>query len=179
MITGTEEGTPRAEGRKRPSQDDRADLGLTLVQLGFHIAAQFRDALVPLGLEPRHVGMLRRLAATEGQSQQTLGEALGINANGMVFLVDEAEGRGLVERRRNPTDRRSNALYLTARGRQALDEAAQATRQHSELGSSLTSAERRQLALLLRRLAAEQNIDEHALPGAPPSRRARRNLAGG
>ena len=41
-----------------------------LVQLGFHLAGKFAERLAPLGLEPRHFGMLTRLAANEGRSQQ-------------------------------------------------------------------------------------------------------------
>jgi len=115
--------------------------------------------------------LLRRLATAEGQSQQALGQALGITANRMVFLVDDLEEHGLVERRRNPSDRRSHALYPTPRGHQALRDAAAATARHGELGRSLSAPERRQLAELLRRVAAEQGIDEHALPGPPPGRR--------
>ena len=154
-----------------PNRSDAPDLGLLLVQLGFHVGNRFRDALAPLGLEPRHVGLLRRLVTAEGQSQQALGQALGITANRMVFLVDDLEEHGLVERRRNPSDRRSHALYLTPRGHQALRDAAAATGRHGELGRSLSAPERRQLAELLRRVAAEQGIDEHALPGPPPGRR--------
>jgi DNA-binding MarR family transcriptional regulator len=160
--------------RRGPGADPEAtrDFGLLLVQLGFHVAAQFREALEPLGLEPRHVGMLRRLVSVEGQSQLEVGQSLGINANAMVFLVDDLEARGLVERRRNPKDRRSNALYLTAAGHQALRDAVRATSDHGGgLGRSLNAAQRRQLTSLLRRLADEQGIALDALPGPPPRRR--------
>ena len=87
----------------------------------------------------------------------------------MVFLVDELEQRGLVERRRNAADRRSYALYLTARGRDTLRQIqAAGSRHQDELGASLTQAERIQLAGLLRRLATEQGITEDNLPGIPP-----------
>ena len=154
-----------------PDAPEAPNLGLLLVQLGFHVGRQFREALAPLGLEPRHVGLLRRLATAEGQSQQALAQTLGITPNRMVFLVDDLEAHGLVERRRNPADRRSHALHLTARGRQALRDASDVTSHHAELGHSLTADERRQLTALLRRLAREQGINENALPGPPPGRR--------
>ncbi len=89
-------------------------------------------------------------------------------ATRMVFLVDELEQRGLVERRRNPADRRSYALYLTDQGRAKLREAQQASARHAgQVGASLTAAERRQLTDLLRRLADEQGITEAGLPGPP------------
>src|SRR5215471_7816093 len=109
-----------------------------LVQLGFHLAGKFAERLAPLGLEPRHFGMLTRLAANEGRSQQAIGELMGLNPTRMVFLVDELEQRGLVERRRNPADRRSHALYLTDGGRDQLRQTRQAAAtQERSIGASL------------------------------------------
>jgi DNA-binding MarR family transcriptional regulator len=145
------------------------DFAYLLVQLGLLLARQFGERLVPFGLEPRHAGMLTRLAAHEGLSQQALSELIGLNPTRMVFLVDELEQRGLVERRRNAADRRSYALYLTAQSRDTLRQIQAAGNRHQdEIGASLTQAERIQLASLLRRLATEQGITEDNLPGIPP-----------
>ena len=151
--------------------EDSEDYAFLLVQLGAYLAREFSERIAPLGLEPRHAGMLVQLAASEGLSQQALGELIGLNPTRMVFLVDELEQRGLVERRRNPADRRSYALYLTAKGRDALDQIQASGRRHQdEIGASLTRAERVQLTSLLRRLATEQGITEQSLPGVPPGR---------
>jgi DNA-binding MarR family transcriptional regulator len=145
------------------------DFAYLLVQLGFHLARQFGERLAPLGLEPRHAGLLTRLAAHEGLSQQALGELIGLNPTRMVFLVDELEQRGLVQRRRNTADRRSYALYLTPQGRDTLRQIqATGSRHQDDIGASLTQAERIQLASLLRRLATEQGITQDNLPGIPP-----------
>jgi DNA-binding MarR family transcriptional regulator len=137
-----------------------------LVQLGFHVARRFGERLAPLGLEPRQFGMLTRLAANEGRSQQAIGELIGLNPTRMVFLVDELEKQGLVERRRNPDDRRSYALYLTDQGRAKLSEAVRVSTGHDrEIGASLTGAQRKELAALLRQVADEQGISEDSLPG--------------
>ena len=145
------------------------DFAYLLVQLGFHVARQFSERLAPLGLEPRHAGVLFRLAANEGLSQQAIGELIGLNPTRMVFLVDELEQRGLIERRRNAADRRSYALYLTAQGREKLREVqASGSRHQDEIGGSLIRDERVQLTSLLRKLAAEQGITEDDFPGIPP-----------
>jgi DNA-binding MarR family transcriptional regulator len=150
---------------------NRDAFGLLLVQLGFHAAGRFAERLVPLGLEPRHVGMLNRLAAHEGLSQQALGETLGITPNRMVFLVDDLEERGFAERRKNPADRRSHALYLTAKGRDALKHASVVASEHeAALGAALSPNERTQLVTLLGKVASEQGIDRNALPGPPSGR---------
>jgi DNA-binding MarR family transcriptional regulator len=152
----------------RPGEGD-GDFGYLLVQLGSQLARKFSERLAPLGLEPRQAGMLTRLAASEGLSQQAIGELIGLNPTRMVFLVDELEERGLVERRRNAADRRSYALYLTAKGRDTLRKVQVAGSRHQdEIGAVLTAAERVQLTGLLRRLAAGQGITEHNLPAGPP-----------
>jgi DNA-binding MarR family transcriptional regulator len=93
---------------------------------------------------------------------------MGLNPTRMVFLVDELEKQGLVERRRNPADRRSYALYLTGKGREKLREARQASAAHErEITTSLTDAQRAELAALLRRVADEQGISGDSLPGPP------------
>jgi DNA-binding MarR family transcriptional regulator len=145
---------------------DRPGFAFLLVQLGAHAAGLFAERLAPLGLEPRHVGMLTQLAANEGKAQQAIGELIGLNPTQMVFLVDELEHRGLVERRRNPADRRSYSLYLTEPGRAMLAAVQEAAKAHQDsLGGSLTADEREQLTALLRRVAAGQGLTEQSLPG--------------
>jgi DNA-binding MarR family transcriptional regulator len=149
-----------------PARDD--DIAYLLVQLGFHVARRFSERLAPLGLEPRQFGMLTRLAANEGKSQQAIGELIGLNPTRMVFLVDELEKQGLVERRRNLEDRRSYALHLTDQGRATLGEAQRVSTAHDrEIGASLTGPQRRELAALLRQVADEQGVSAESLPGPP------------
>src|SRR5262249_38764815 len=72
----------------RPPGAGEEDFAYLLVQLGFHLARQFGERLAPLGLEPRHAGLLTRLAAHEGLSQQALGGLLGLTPTPKVLLVD-------------------------------------------------------------------------------------------
>src|SRR6266700_6654379 len=99
-----------------PAPQPASSVAFLLVQLGLHIAGLFGERLKPLGLEQRQAGMLIRLAENDGRSQQAIAELMGINPTRMVFLTDELEKLGLVERRRNPADRRSHALYRTNAG---------------------------------------------------------------
>jgi DNA-binding MarR family transcriptional regulator len=150
-----------------PAPDPRG-VSFLLVQLGFHAAHLFEQRLAPLGIEPRHVGLLRAVATAEGQTQQALGEILHIPKSRMVWLIDDLEQRNLVERRRNPTDRRAYALYLTPTGRRLLGEAMEISAKHeAELCAGLQPAERLQLVALLRRIATDQGIHGSALPLGP------------
>src|SRR5258708_28090114 len=138
-------------------------LSFLLVQLGMHGARRFGERLKPLGLEQRHAGMLIRLAANQGRSQQAVAEMIGVNATQMVFLVDELERLGLVERRRNPADRRSHALYLTGPGQAMLARVRAVTADHeASITAGLTGEERDQLLTLLRRIAAGQGLATQA-----------------
>ena len=158
------------EQEQAAAADRPGGVAFLLVQLGFQAGRQFGERLAPLGLEQRQAGMLVRLAASEGRSQQAIAALLGINATQMVFLVDELERLGLVERRRNPADRRSHALYLTGPGRAMLARVRAASADHeASITAGLTGEEREQLLTLLRRIAAEQRLATQALPGPPPA----------
>src|SRR5215470_9841969 len=151
-----------------PAQQE-SGVAFLLVQLGLHLARVFGERLEPLGLEQRHAGMLVRLAQNDGRSQQAIAELLGVNPTRMVFLTDELEKLGLVERRRNLADRRSHALYLTEAGTAMLAQVGEVTAAHeAAITASLSGAERDQLTALLQRLAREQGLTGQALPGAPP-----------
>jgi DNA-binding MarR family transcriptional regulator len=149
--------------------DPYGSLAFLLVQLGMYGARQYGERLQPLGLEQRQAGVLVRLAANEGRSQQAIAESMGVNATRMVFLVDELEKLGLVERRRNPEDRRSHALYLTDQGRAALDKVRSVTAEHEQrMSAGLTTEQRAELIGLLRQVATAQGLRPGSLPGFPP-----------
>jgi DNA-binding MarR family transcriptional regulator len=137
-----------------------------LSQLGFHSTQLWKDRLAPLGIDPRHVVLLRHVAATEGQSQQALGRAMQIPPSRMVAMIDELERGGLLERRPSPADRRAHALYLTADGRRLLDRLMQVSAEHeAQLCAGLSDSERRLLITLLSQIAAEQGLPTGVHPG--------------
>lgn len=134
-------------------------VGFLLSKLGFCASSGFTAVLAPLGIQPQHFGVLRFVDAMEGQSQQAMAEALQMPPSRIVAFVDDLEERKLVERRRNPSDRRAHALYLTAEGRAMFERAMEvAIEFENDLCANLTRAEREQLLDLLRRLAASQGM---------------------
>jgi len=155
--------------RPRVSDGDPAagaNLGFLLSQLGAHVAGRFADGLAPLNVAPAHAGILRVLRQADGLSQQALGERLGVFPSRLVGLIDELEERRLVERRQNPTDRRSYALYLTAKGREMVQKIDRvSSEQQQALCAALAEPERAQLRKLLRRIADEQGLKPDVNPG--------------
>lgn len=74
--------------------------------------AELMTALRDLGIEPRHTGSLIALRATGPVAQAELARLLGISGATVVEIVDHLERRGLVERRRLDTDRRTQVLHV-------------------------------------------------------------------
>ncbi|WP_067546708.1 MarR family winged helix-turn-helix transcriptional regulator [Nocardia crassostreae] len=140
-------------------------------QLGSHTVYRFTDLLSPLGIKPPQFGALRILKANDGLSQQQLCEALGIHRNVMVGLVDDLEKRGLVERRKHPTDRRAHAVHLLPAADEVLDRAEElVTGLDAELLAPLEPAERAQLVELLQRAAVGNGLTPGIHPGLTAER---------
>jgi MarR family transcriptional regulator for hemolysin len=66
--------------------------------------------------------VLFRLREQEGLSQVDLAEVLELQPISLVRLLDRLVEHGLLERRQDPRDRRANRLFLTASGRQLVDD---------------------------------------------------------
>jgi MarR family transcriptional regulator, lower aerobic nicotinate degradation pathway regulator len=112
------------------------------------------DALAaPLGIKGRHFSVLALLDEMPGLAQIEMSERLGIDRNTMVLLLNDLESRGLVERRRDPRDRRAHVVTLTAAGQDVLAEGtALAQRTNEVVFAPLSPDEQVQLRALLSRL---------------------------
>lgn len=105
-----------------------------------------------LGQTLKELAALSFLRDYDETTQQTLSDGLCIDANYCVLLLNELEADDLVERRRDPSDRRRHIVSMTDKGRTALHQAEQAqqTLEDDMLGA-LSTEERTQLAHLLRK----------------------------
>lgn len=142
-----------------PPQGPEDTVAFLLSKVGFAAAAGFAAALEPLGLEPRHAGLLRLVLRHEGQSQHALGLALGAAPSRIVALIDDLEQRGLVERRLNPADRRAREIHLTPAGHEAVAAISAVGMEHERrLCGDLSPDERATLHRLLRKVAATLDV---------------------
>lgn len=66
--------------------------------------------------------VLFRLRQNEGLSQVDLADVLELQPISLVRLLDRLVEHGLLERRHDPKDRRTNRLFLTAKGRNLVDD---------------------------------------------------------
>jgi DNA-binding MarR family transcriptional regulator len=133
----------------------RENIGFLLAKTHLNARELGNAALEVVGLEVREFGALAILEDEGTVSQQALSALQRCDRTTMVAIVDHLEAEGLVERRRNPADRRAYALEITADGRRRLKRAKKLVEgAHEELLGSLSESERRQLGELLRRILA-------------------------
>jgi MarR family transcriptional regulator, temperature-dependent positive regulator of motility len=116
-----------------------------------------------LGMHMRHLMSLSYVRDHDSGPQQELAEALCMDANNVVLLLNELEELGYVSRRRDPSDRRRHLVDLTPVGAKALNDAEH--RQESiedDVLKALDSDERATLWRLLGRAlrGAEPELDE-------------------
>jgi DNA-binding MarR family transcriptional regulator len=139
-----------------------------LTQLGTHAARRFGERVAAVDLTPPQAGLLRAVAREPGRSQQVLADRLGTPATRLVALVDALEQRGVLERRRNPDDRRLYAVHLTEAGEDLVRDLGRLAAEHEDaLLATLDVDERRTLADLLGRIAAAEGL----VPGVHPGYR--------
>jgi DNA-binding MarR family transcriptional regulator len=106
-----------------------------------------------LGFSGMHVGVMAMIESRGPMSQHAVGEALGKDRTTMVSVVDELEREGLVERRRNPADRRAYALEVTEAGRDWLEKArAVLSSMEPQLLAGLDEDDRETLRAMLQRV---------------------------
>ncbi len=143
-----------------------------LAQLGAYAAARYGERIAILDLTPAQTGLLRLVMIEPGLSQRDLATRLGVGPSTVVALVDGLESRGMLERRRSPTDRRHHALHLTDRGTRTMAEVRTVATDHdADITAALDDDERRVLVGLLRRVADQQGLSPGVHPGYRTMRR--------
>lgn len=148
------------------NKKDSSQVAFLLAQIGAHAASKYAQRIEKLNLSPSHTGIMRLLGRSEGVSQRELGTMLGMLPSRLVVLIDELQERGIVERRDDPSDRRSYALHLTERGRALLETVGKLAREHNEaMCAGLAAEERKVLAELLGRVAEKQGLRAGVHPG--------------
>jgi DNA-binding MarR family transcriptional regulator len=97
--------------------------GFLIVQAYFLSRDRANEAFRDLPIEIRHYGVMLALDELGPASQQALTNALAVSATMVTLIVDDLEGLGMVERTRNPADRRSYTVTMTAEGKRVLAQA--------------------------------------------------------
>jgi DNA-binding MarR family transcriptional regulator len=126
--------------------------GTVVMLMRLATAIKKRSTEELMGVKLRQLMLLSYLNAGAPALQQQLCEALWLDANNCVLLLNELEDLGYVERRRDPADRRRHVVELTEAGRAALERAEAAQESlGDELFAALSDDERATLRSLLGR----------------------------
>lgn len=162
-LTPSGTATPQSSEASDTPEADAFDRGLLESLLGYHLrraevfAFQSFGATGPghEGISPGQLGVLLMVQANPGINQTGAGRALGIDRSTLVSIIDALEVRELVERTPSPTDRRSHALLVTAKGDAFLTRIRPRLDAHEdELVRHLSTEERATLIDLLRRIVS-------------------------
>jgi DNA-binding MarR family transcriptional regulator len=94
--------------------------GFLLARLGLNFKSRALARLDEAGFDPYDYSVLAILAEGARQAQTTIAEALALDPSRLVALLDSLEERKLVERQRDPEDRRRHVVNITADGKREL-----------------------------------------------------------
>ena len=103
-----------------------------------------------LGMTSPQARLLLILHVTEGENQGFYAELLEVEPISLTRMIDRMEEAELIERRRDPADRRAWLLFLTERSRQVIDQVRDClTGLEDEMLTGLDETQRAALAQML------------------------------
>jgi DNA-binding MarR family transcriptional regulator len=146
--------TPLETRRPGPPKELLASPSFLLKRVGFAVKERMMEALEETGLSMYDHAILALLDEEPRETQAQIADALGYDRSHLVGVLDELEERGLIERRRDPVDRRRHLVNMTPAGEEALARLrAVVARVDDAYLEPLDAAERKTLKKLLARIA--------------------------
>jgi DNA-binding MarR family transcriptional regulator len=113
----------------------------------------FLARMAPYGLRPVDFSILSLITHNPGITARQLCATLGVLPPNMVGMVNRFDGRGLIERRPHPRDRRAHGLHLTSEGLALMIEAERTAEQlEKDVAHKLTLAQQQTLMDLLQKI---------------------------
>lgn len=91
-----------------------------LGRLGFGLKKQAAEELEAAGFSLYDYSVMALLAEQPSEAQASIADLLKLDRSQLVGLLDGLEERGLIERRRDPNDRRRHTVSLTPAGKAQL-----------------------------------------------------------
>ena len=132
--------------------------GFLLKRLGTIVKEKTVDAYEGEGVTPYAYGVLAVLDEGVRETQATIADALCYDRSYLVGVLDDLEQAGLIERRRDPADRRRHVVTMTPAGKKALGKLRDLhERIDAEVFSTLSATELKQLQALLAKVASAQD----------------------
>ena len=145
-----------------------ASSGFLLARLGFGFKSKALAKLDEAGFDPYHYSVLAILDERPQQTQAMIADACALDPSRLVAVLDSLEERSLIERKRDPEDRRRHIVTSTAAGKRKLTRLREIVKElEDEFFGALDASERKQLHELLERVAA--HVDPRCAFGPKPA----------
>lgn len=116
----------------------------------------FSRRSLEIGESPGRFATLTLIARNPGISQTELSHANGRDKSSLTPVVEELVRRGLVERKRMDSDRRTYRLNVTSSGKKVLTTLTRCARRHERnLDHLIGARDRKRFVQILKKIAAE------------------------
>ena len=156
--TETKAEPAQAEPKPGPPRELLSSTPHLLKRLGWAVKEQAAEAYESKSLCPQDYAVLALLDEGAREAQAAIADALGYDRSQLVGLLDELEEQGLIERKRDPDDRRRHVVRLTDAGQEALADLRVFSKGlEREFLAPLAPDERKTLHALLQKLAAHHD----------------------
>lgn len=142
-------------------------LGFLLSDTSRLLRRAFNERARDIGVTNAQWKMLFVLGRNEGQNQGFIADLLEVEPITACRMVDRMEEAGLVERRRDPRDRRAWLLYLTPKSRPLIDELkACGEAMFVDALSGVSEDERKQFVATIEKIRCNLGVSADHLKGA-------------
>ncbi|MDX6469009.1 MAG: MarR family transcriptional regulator, lower aerobic nicotinate degradation pathway regulator [Gaiellaceae bacterium] len=132
--------------------------GFLLSRVGIAMKLAAMEEFERKGFNPYAYAVLAVLAEGAKETQATIADTLDLDRSQMVGILDGLEAEGLIERRRDPTDRRRHTVSITPAGKKQLVKMRAMVRElENAMLGTLGDEERATLRDFLQRIASSND----------------------